>query len=130
MKLGTETGSVTNHLMSRMTLGQPEPKVGMGATVLAWTDRYAATIIDVKSIRGKVYITVQTDEATLTSGNILSEDQEYTYRRNEYGYIHHFLMRNNKWQEMEFNANSGRWRMKSGYGLQIGYRQEYSDPSF
>ena len=32
MKLGTETGSMTNHIYSRATKGQPDPAVGMGAT--------------------------------------------------------------------------------------------------
>ena len=44
MNLGTETGSVMNHLMSRMVRGEPAPRVGMGATLLSWTDRHAATV--------------------------------------------------------------------------------------
>ena len=34
MKLGSQTGSVINHLLARGTIGQPEVKVGMGATIL------------------------------------------------------------------------------------------------
>ncbi len=44
MKLGTQTGSVINHLHSRAVIGQPEPVVGMGATMLLWSDRRACTI--------------------------------------------------------------------------------------
>ena len=44
MKLGTQTGSLTNHIYSRAVIGQPNPEIGMGATVLCWTDRHAATI--------------------------------------------------------------------------------------
>jgi primosomal protein N' len=47
MKLGAQTASLTNHLQSRATIGQPEPTVGMGATLLGWTDRYAGTIVEV-----------------------------------------------------------------------------------
>lgn len=35
MKLGTQTGSVINHLYSRGVIGQPTPEVGMGATANA-----------------------------------------------------------------------------------------------
>ena len=34
MKLGSQTGSVINHLYSRAVIGQPKPKVGMGCTLL------------------------------------------------------------------------------------------------
>lgn len=46
MKLGTDTGSLTNYLLSG-TNGQPKPVVGMGATILSWTDRHPATIVEV-----------------------------------------------------------------------------------
>lgn len=38
MKLGTQTGSTTNYLMSGVK-GQPAPEIGMGVTLLHWTDR-------------------------------------------------------------------------------------------
>jgi hypothetical protein len=43
MHLGTQTGSLTNHLYSRIKLPS-EVKVGDGATLLGWTDRYAGTV--------------------------------------------------------------------------------------
>jgi hypothetical protein len=45
MKLGTHTGSLTNHIYSRAVPITPE--VGMGCTLLSWSDRHPATIIDI-----------------------------------------------------------------------------------
>jgi len=41
MKLGTETGSLTNYMMS---CNRTMPVVGKGATVMSWTDRHAHEI--------------------------------------------------------------------------------------
>ncbi len=57
MKLGTETGSLINHIMAR---GSVMPEIGMGATICGWSDRYPATIVS----------------------NGMSEQQEYEYTRN------------------------------------------------
>ena len=60
MKLGTETGSFVNHVLA--TQNKPQAVVGMGCTVLSWTDRHAATVIKVTPKT----ITVQRDKATRT----------------------------------------------------------------
>ena len=73
MRLGKETGSVINHLMS--DIGLVEPKVGMGATILCWSDRHAATIVKVT----KATIHVRRDKAIRTDKNGMSEIQTYTY---------------------------------------------------
>lgn len=57
-----ETGSLVNHLYSRMTKGQPQPEVGMGATLLHWSDRSPATIIKVFTIGKLLAIEVQDDK--------------------------------------------------------------------
>lgn len=69
MRLGTQTGSVTNHILSRATIGQPEPTVGMGATLLGWTDRHACTIVEVSMERDRIVVTVQEDNAKRTDSN-------------------------------------------------------------
>lgn len=43
MKLGRETGSLINHLLSHSK--EPAPAVGMGATILGWSDRHPATVV-------------------------------------------------------------------------------------
>ena len=45
LRLGTETGSLVNHVWSRTRPVGPEDVCeGMGATFLSWTDRHAATV--------------------------------------------------------------------------------------
>lgn len=56
MKLGSETNSVVNHIYSRAVIGQPEPQVGMGGTVLHWTDRDPVTIFRVFKVGKSVLI--------------------------------------------------------------------------
>lgn len=134
MKLGTQTGSVMNHLKSRATQGQPKPAVGMPATVLAWTDRYAATITEVVEVKPGVYrIAVQRDTATRVDRNGMSEDQDYVYARNENGRIEHFMNKggpDSDWRRVVFNEQTRRWNVADGNGLRIGSREEYRDPSF
>jgi hypothetical protein len=48
MKLGTETSNLVNHLLSRAVRVAPTPQVGMGATLLYWSDRSPATIMTIQ----------------------------------------------------------------------------------
>ena len=75
LRLGTDTHSLTNLLMS--TGAQPDPEVGMGATELMATDRHAYTITRV-SEDGKTIWIVQ-DCAKRVDNNGMSESQEYEY---------------------------------------------------
>ena len=77
MNAGTQTGSLVNHLYSRMTIGAPEPTVGMGVTMLSWTDRDAGTIVEVNM--KKRYIAVTEDSKKRIDNNGISESQEYEY---------------------------------------------------
>lgn len=124
MKLGTETNSVINSLQARGTIGQPKPVVGMGATLLLWTDRHAATIVSVEEIGGgKRYrwvIGVQRDRDTLTG-----------FERNPEASIALYASApgDGPWKRVERNAK-GRLVLAPGIGLRIGEREEYRDPSF
>lgn len=130
MKLGTQTASLTNHVLSRAVVGQPEPKVGMGATLLAWTDRYPATIIEVRTTKNCVYVTVQEDDATRTDKNGLSESQTYEFTPKPNGRKFTFRSgKNGMWQEMRKNDRGCRL-ICEGYGLRIGEREKYHDFSF
>lgn len=127
MKLGTQTASLNNHLMSRAVIGQPKPVVGMGATILCWTDRHGATITKVD---GR-YITVQEDAATRTDSNGMSESQDWAFRPNTNGREHvFFLTTSQRWQAVAKNESTGRYRKVEGSGLRIGERSEYYDFSF
>ena len=135
MKLGTETGSMTNHLYSRMVVGQPQPHIGMGATLLGWTDRHAATIIDVRHVTTKArvvrFVTVQRDFSTRTDSNGMSESQTWAHRPNPDAAKQTFRdAGDGVWQEVCFNPQTGRWSKCGGDGLRIGERSRYHDFSF
>lgn len=128
LNLGTETGSLMNHLYSRMTIGAPAPVVGMGATLLAWTDRHAATVIEVCA-DGK--IRVQEDTAKVVKGSTYDGSAEYEYSANPAGHVTTFRpTKSGGWEAVHFSAETKRWKKTGGNGLRIGSRDEHRDPSF
>ena len=133
MKLGTQTGSVMNHLYSRMTDGQPEPTVGMGATVLLWTDRNAATISAVTRKGDAIYVTTQDDDVRVVAGSAHDGSAQYEYTRNTNGRERYFraYTPDGEWHQVFWNKETKRWnRARNGNGLRIGERETYRDPSF
>lgn len=115
LKAGTETGSLINHVLSYDT--QEAPEVGMGATILKWTDRQACTIIKVSKAR----ITVQYDKVTrLDKG--MSDSQQYTYEPDPSGPTRVFAKTKRGWREL-----GGRGM---GNQLLVGRRDHYHDFSF
>jgi hypothetical protein len=108
---GTETGSLMNHVMSR---SEAVPEVGMGATILCWTDRTAGTIIKVTPTQ----VHVQRDIATRIDHNGMSESQEYRYESDPNGIVEVFRMTKKGYRNLSRN------------GLLIGSRQAYYDYSF
>lgn len=131
MKLGTQTGSLTNHILSRAVVGQPEPTVGMGATILCWTDRHAATIVQIFTRNGVLYLIAKEDHAKRIDKNGMSECQEYSYTPNHDGSEHTFRReQDGRWQSVHFNAKTKRYSKCEGNGLRIGERNEYHDFSF
>jgi hypothetical protein len=130
MKLGTQTNSLVNHMYARGTIGQPVPEVGMGATILMWTDRKAATIVDVLN-DGKVVI-VQPDRAIRVDNNGMSECQDYRFEPDPSAGKQRFKFDGQRWREL-YLSGSGRWCMSvkgDGNGLRIGSRDHYHDFSF
>ena len=134
MNLGTQTGSVTNHLLSRATNGQPEPRVGMGATILMWSDRHAATITSVLKKVNTTYVTTQDDDAKVVSGSTHDGSATYEFTPNPKGRIRHFksVGPDGGWKQIRWNDDSKRWNQVpgGGQGLRIGQREEYYDHSF
>ena len=114
------TGSFINN-MYQDAINTPTPEVGMGATMLSWTDRKAATIIEV-SKSGK-RITIQPDKSTRTDSNGMSDSQTYTFEPNPKAYTTEYSLRKN-----------GRWvrvgDSMTGSSLLVGLREEYYDYSF
>lgn len=131
MKLGTQTASIMNHLHSRAVIGQPEPEVGMGATILCWTDRTPATIIEVIRTWKILHIVIQEDRAIRTDKNGMSESQTYDFTPNlEARKQRYRRSAPGKWQAVALNENTGRWVATGGNGLRIGERDKYHDFTF
>ena len=134
MRLGTETGSVFNHIYSRSVIGEPAPYLGQGATILGWTDRYPCTVIEIAYKRdGSLdYIVVQDDDAKRIDKNGMSEDQTYEYTRNQDGATRYYrkdkrgicraCVRNGQTGRLVFAGHS--------QGLSLGQRDKYYDFSF
>lgn len=127
MKLGSETGSLVNHLYSRSA--SPEPVVGMGATLLSWTDRHPATVIEVN--QKKRYIVVQEDDAVRLDSNGMSESQAYEYSSNPNGSKSIYRKnRKGEWVSHVINPDTGRLVQRRSAGLLLGERDKYHDFSF
>lgn len=121
-RAGTDTGSLFNYLMSGKSGVVPE--VGMGATILCWTDRHAATIVEVKGTLKRPIIGVQRDIATRTDGNGMSDSQSYDYVPDTNAKVEYFTLR-----------KDGTWvrdgeTLKGGQRIALGYRKAYHDFSF
>jgi hypothetical protein len=131
LKLGSGTGSLMNHLDSRSVKGEPAPYVGMGATLLSWSDRHAGTIVEVFKKKDVLYIKVQEDNSVRIDKNGMSESQEYEYSSNPNGQISYFrkVAPYGFWQAVYIKPETGRFNIGSG-GIKIGVRDEYYDFSF
>jgi len=126
MRLGSQTGSLINHVMSSGSVADEGVTVGMGATVLHWTDRDGATVI---GWDGKT-VTVQEDTATRVDGNGMSDAQRYEYAPCPAGPVYRFRRNRRGYWCQVVRGDSGRWRMVKGLGLSLGSRQSHYDFSF
>lgn len=115
LKLGTETNSLVNHLMSGH-VGGPAPEVGMGATKLMWTDRHACTIRRVSPCGKKFWMTE--DKATRTNVG-MREDQQWAFETVD-------------GPEILVCLTKRGWRCGGvgGDGVRVGSRDHYYDYSF
>lgn len=122
MKLGTETGSLVNHVSTRGATGEERPEIGDGATRYLWTDRHAYTVIDVKVTPKRCVVTVQRDHAERVDANGMSEVQEYTYTPDPEGQIKRLTFRRGAWRPIGASDD--------GSSYVFGHREEYYDYSF
>jgi hypothetical protein len=136
MKLGSQTNSIVNHLYARGTIGQPDPVVGMGVTLLGWTDRNAGTIHAVRLLASKQWsweIEVTHDASKVVSGSTLdgTADYEYTPRPDGERRVFRFNLKSGMWVCGSINPDTSKFNAnKRGSGLRIGERETYYDPSF
>jgi hypothetical protein len=106
-------GSVTNIALSNVE--DQEPKVGMGATYILWTDRMPCTVIWVSDDKKK--IKVQTDKSVRIDKRGLSEEQEYEYYPDPNGQVFTAKLLKRGW-------------IACGKKFLLGFRERYYDYSF
>ena len=111
-------GNLMNRIMEGPFTEMPMLEVGDGVTITMFSDRHAATVIDV-SPSGKT-VTVREDTAIRTDTNGMSDAQEYRYERNLEGAEQTF-----RWSTKRKKFSGG----SRGGGL-IGGRKHYYDYSF
>jgi hypothetical protein len=121
MKLGTETGSLMNHLRSN---DPTPPVVGKGATELMWTDRHAY-FVNAVSKDGK-RCTIERAKAIRTDDRGMSDAQNYRYERT--GNTTELRFKWGKWRAQ----GKDEWSKDKWYPVNIvfGYMDEYYDFSF
>lgn len=125
----------THNLFSNLMIDgsiKAVPVVGMGATLCYYTDRHAATVIEVWEKNGKAFVKVQQDTATRTDNYGMSDMQDYEYTRNPNGRIHTYRFNQKKliWDRVVVNPDTGRYQKSESPHLALGRRNEYYDYSF
>lgn len=106
-----------SQLYNHIKISCPEPTVGMGATIIHWTDRSPATVVRI-SKSGKT-CWIKADKAERVDSNGMSEAQEYTYTPHPEG------------KEIRvFKRKCGQWFTKGGEKVGLGRREKYHDYSF
>lgn len=132
MKLGTQTGSLMNHIMSNTSVHEIIPGE-TGATLLGWTDRHPATVVDLFNKGDYTYIVVQADEWYVESGSMHDGSAKYAYLKNPKGYKSIFRFKtdgSSGFQKVAWNKETNRYNKISNGGLSVGQRDKYYDPHF
>lgn len=112
------TNSLVNNIMGNAK--NPAPAIGMGATILGYTDRYPVTVIAVAGKR----ITVQRDACKRTDSNGMSDAQSYEFAPDPSGVTEDFsLRRNGAWVSVGDSIHGGT-------RILLGHRSAYYDYSF
>lgn len=133
LHLGTETGSLVNHILSQTD--KRDPEIGMGVTILGWTDRHPGTIVEIQRKYGQIQpniIGITCDRFERIDNNGMSEIQEYKFTTVSDGHVSYYKKDGKgNWRSVHMNEN-GRWiynDSKSNH-LVIGRRERYYDFSF
>ena len=130
MKLGTQTGSLVNHLIAGAgTLS--EIKAGTPATILSWSDRSPATVFRVFKVGSSTIVEVRDDQYKRIDNNGISESQVYEYKTDVNGSRSYWKIdKNGNVSRTYKNEETGRWgKIKSG-AIAFGSREKYHDFTF
>lgn len=129
MSAGSQTGSFINHIISGSQ--SPAPVLGMGGTILGWTDRQAATVVSIAK-DGKSLLT-RDDIAIRTDKNGMSESQSYDFQQDDNGIERQWkLAKDGSWRSAEISPKGRVVFTDGGQGkrLVLGKRDHYYDFSF
>lgn len=112
-----KAGSLQN-MMADGASDAATPELGMGATLVRWTDRHAGTVVYVSPSGHK--ISVQRDKATRTDTNGMSDAQTYEFEADPNGAVETYTRR-----------KDGTYRQAGGTSrCLLGSRSHYHDFSF
>lgn len=125
MKLGKDTGSVFNSMMSNSVT---PPKVGEGATILHWTDR-SAYFVNSVSEDGKSVVIERTNPVRIDN-NGMSESQQYKFERDSDAKPETIRFRYGKWRYEYVDDETGKKTYGSPVKIIFGVMREYYDYSF
>jgi hypothetical protein len=120
MKLGTQTGSLVNHILSNTI--DSNPQVGMGATEFLWTDRRPWRVVEV--VKENKEVKIAYINAVRIDKNGMSEEQEYDYS-NHSDHTITLVRRGNSWRT--WNELHQQWCKMN---IKFGYAEQYYDFSF
>lgn len=110
-------GSLQNLIADNASNGN-DAVVGNGATIIFWTDRKAATVIEVSKTGHRV--TVQADKAIRTDGLGMTDAQTYRFERDTNGATYEATRR-----------RDGSYRLKGAdTRVLLGVRDHFHDFSF
>lgn len=132
MKLGTQTGSLVNHIMSNTSVRDIVPGV-TGATFLSWTDRNPGTVMEVFTKGAYTYYGITHDDWAIVEGSEQDGSARYDYVTNPEAYKEYFRAKtdgSSGFQKVRVNDDTGRWVKVGNGGLRIGERDRYYDPHF
>ena len=121
--------SIINQTLSRATIGQPQPTVGMGVTILSYSDRAPGTIVEIGLVGRELLIVVQEDGWKCVQGSPHDGSAEYDYFPKIGNPRMFFRLRNGAWERI-YKTDRNRWKILQRGGISIGQRNRYYDPSF
>ncbi len=118
--------SIINSTLGSMTIGQPDPVVGMGGTVLLYSDRNPCTIFRVFTYRKCTAVEVRLDNWTHDEEGYMTGSTV-----NVKGITYYFVFKDGRWKELNHDTATGKFKtVQGGWGFLIGQRQGYYDRSF
>lgn len=114
---------VFGNLMNRIEeqVAPMVPEIGMGATILMFSDQYPATVVQIVSPKK---IAIQEDTATRVDKNGPSEEQEWSFMPNLKAPVKYVTLRKTGVWMLEGTS------LRGGTVVRIGRRNKYYDFGF